>query len=415
MITVEDTIEILAGVRPRTVNIRIDRTDVKIISSLGRQMLRKTALTDRQFDLAIKKIEKYQDGLERCGVDVEQVLTLKTLKWPIREIDRQQLVYLSKDEDTNKPVILVKYVFSKKFAEIWALLEDRLTAVNHVDKNLKQISYTEKNLYLTVIAMQDLQFEISEEIYEIFEKIEKIMEHPENVVPYITCTDENIFIENVNGKCKEFLDKKFPTVNDTNVLEFVDNAKHAGIFLKSKNFTEKLRNFPTTTLIKKMLSEPATRFRLDPAKYSVGDVVSTIATLNQWPLLVILEENSDILVNMRTMVAELSAHVPLDKMNVFFRLKNEQKECSEFNQFVKDNGLNNYIDKETKVVFISRNRIPKPLLKSEWQPRTAILASNHDFGKLSAYLNDFSSVYYYNNSITMRNNKLKGADKIVQL
>lgn len=415
MITIEDTIEILAGVRPRTVNIRVDRTDIKIITSLGRQMIRKVALTDRQFDLAIKKIEKYQDGLERCGVNVDQVLALKTLKWPIRHIDRTLSVTLSKDADSNKPVILVKYVFSKKFAEIWAQLEERLTAVTILDKNLKQISYTEKNLYYTVVALQELHFDISEEIYEIFEKIEKIMENPETVVPYITVEDDKISLVNVNSKCKNFLDNKFSVVTDSNMLEFVDTAKHAGIFLKSKIFTEKLRNFPTSDLIKKMLLDPATRFRLDPEKYSVADIVSSVATLNQWPLLVILEENSEVLINMKNIISELSAHVPINKMNVFFRLKNEQKECNEFNQYVKDNQLNNYIDQETKVVFISRNRIPKPLLKSDWQPRTAILVSNHDFGKLSAYLNDFSSVYYYNNSITMRNNKLKGADKIVQL
>ncbi len=102
-------------------------------------------------------------------------------------------------------------------------------------------------------------------------------------------------------------------------------------------------------------------------------------------------------------------------MNVFFRLKNEQMGHQQFNQFVKDNHLNNYIDSTTKVVFISRNKIPKPLIKADWQPRTAIITSNHDFGKLSAYLNDFSTVYYYNNSVAMRNSRLKGADKIVQL
>lgn len=415
MITVEETIEILAGAKPRTVNIRLDRTDIKIITSLGRQMIRGIALTDRQFDLALVKIEKYQDGLERCGVAVDQVLALKTLRWPIREVDRTQAMYLAKDPETNKTVILVKYVFSKKFAEIWAMLEDRITASTQLDKNIKQISYTEKNLYLTVIAMQDLAVDISEEIYEIFEKIEKIMENPETVVPYLTYADESYSVVNANSKCKEYLDKKFATVTDSNLLEFVDKAKHAGIFLKSENFTKKLRNFPTSDLTRKMVLDPATRFRLDPEKYSAEEITASIADLNQWPLLVILEENSEILTTLKTMVDCLSKYVPVNQMNVFFRLKNEQKECKEFTQYVKDNHLNNYIDKETKVVFISRNRIPKPLLKSEWHPSTAVLLSNHDFGKLSAYLNDFSTVYYYNNSITMRNNRLKGADKIVQL
>jgi serine kinase of HPr protein (carbohydrate metabolism regulator) len=115
------------------------------------------------------------------------------------------------------------------------------------------------------------------------------------------------------------------------------------------------------------------------------------------------------------MTESFSKFVARDSINVFFRLKNEQKDFNEFNQYIKDNHLNNYIDSKTKIVFISRTRIPKPLLKADWKPSTAIITSNHDFGKLSAYLNDFSTVYYYNNSITMRNSRLKGADKIVQL
>ena len=112
---------------------------------------------------------------------------------------------------------------------------------------------------------------------------------------------------------------------------------------------------------------------------------------------------------------ELSKIVPKEKINVFFRLKNEQTEYEKFNQFIKDNGLNNYIDSTTKVVFISRGRIPKPLFKADWKPTTAIITSNHDFGRMAAYLNDFSTVYYYNSSVSLRNSRLKGADKIVQL
>ena len=96
-------------------------------------------------------------------------------------------------------------------------------------------------------------------------------------------------------------------------------------------------------------------------------------------------------------------------------MKNEQTDHQQFNQFVKDNHLNNYIDSTTKVVFILRTRIPKPLLKADWRPTTAVITSSHDFGRMAAYLNDFSTVYYYNNSITLRNSRLKGADKIAQL
>jgi predicted peroxiredoxin len=415
MITVEDTIEILSGVMPRPVNIRIDITDIKIITSLGRQLLRNVALTDRQLELSLKKIEKYRHGLEQCGIAVDEVLTLKTLRMPIRELDRTQMIYLDTDSVTNKPVIRVKYVFSKKFAEIWANVEDQLTIHQQFDKNIKQSTYTEKNLYAIVKALSPLGFDVSDEIQEIYKKIEEILEKPENYVPYLDLENDTVVVRNVNNRCKEFLENKFEIVTDANLLEFINTAKNAGISLKSQKLVKKISEISSNDLLKKICIDSATRFRVSPNKTSVDDIASTINTLNQWPLVVVVEENAEVLDTVKAITESFSKFVPKDTINIFFRLKNEQKDFNEFNQFIKDNHLNNYIDSNTKVVFISRTRIPKPLLKADWKPSTAIITSNHDFGKLSAYLNDFSTVYYYNNSITMRNSRLKGADKIVQL
>jgi len=415
MITVEDTIEILAGLKPRAVNIRLDIADIKIITSIGRQLLKKVALTDRQLDLSLKKIEKYRLGLENCGVAVDQVLALKTLRWPIRELDRTQMVYLDADPVTNKPVIRVKYVFSKKFAEIWANTEEHLTVHSQFDKNIKQSTYTEKNLYAIVKALSPLGFTIDPDVQEIYEKIEEILEKPENYAPYLDLENDRVVIKNANARCRDFLENKFQVVDDTNLLQFVDGAKHAGITLKSQNLVKKIAEISPNAMLKNICTDTATRFRINPDSVSADDIVSIVDTLDQWPLVVVVEENAEVLSTIQTLTAAFFNVVPKDSINVFFRLKNEQKECNEFNQYVRDNHLNNYIDSNTKVVFISRTRIPKPLLKANWIPRTAILTSNHDFGKMSAYLNDFSTVYYYNNSITMRNSRLKGANKIVQL
>jgi len=415
MKTVEDIIEILAGTRQRPINIRLDLTDSKIITSLGRQLSRKIALTDRQLDLSLKKIDKYRSGLEKCGVDVDGILTLKTLKWPIREIDRTQHIYLEQDDVTKKSVIHVKYVFSKKFAEIWAEVEDNVTMCSNTEKNIKKVTYTEKNLYTIVKHLAPLQFTIADDIVEIYEKIESILEKPENYVPYLDLEDGVVSVKNANRRCQEFLDEKFKTVNDHNLLEFVDSAKIAGISLKTQKLLAKVENISPNEIVTKVCSEGATRYRLNPEEYSLTELLTAVDTLNQWPLVIVIEETTYIFEMVKLMVEELSKFIPIEKMNVFFRLKNEQNGHQQFNQFVKDNQLNNYIDSTTKVVFISRTKIPKPLLKADWRPHTAIITSNHDFGKLSAYLNDFSTVYYYNNSVTMRNSRLKGADKIVQL
>lgn len=415
MMTVEDTIEILAGLRPRKVNIRVDAQDIKLITSLGRQIAKKIALTDRQLDLSLKKIDKYRAGLEKCDIAVDEVLSLKPLKWPLRVIDRTQSISIDIDTESKKPVILVKYVFSKKFAEIWSKIEENLSAYSGSDKSVKRVVYTERNLYSIVKGLESMEFAVTDEIREICEKIEKILENPDTYAPYLDYEDGKLILKNSNAKCEEVFSKKIENFSDNNILEYVDYAKSLGIPLKSQNLLKKISEISEDTLARKVSYEYSSRYRVNPENYSLSDLASTIDTLNQWPLVVVIEENNHIFDTVKSIVDEFSKFVPKEKMNVFFRLKNEQTDNQQFNQYVKDNHLNNYIDSTTKVVFILRTRIPKPLLKASWSPTTAIVISSHDFGRMSAYLNDFSTVYYYNNSIAMRNSRLKGADKIVQL
>ncbi len=415
MMTVEDTIEILAGLRPRKVNIRVDAQDIKLVTSLGRQVAKKIALTDRQLDLSLKKIEKYRSGLEKCDVSVDEILSLKPLKWPLRVIDRTQSIWIENDAESKKPVIMVKYVFSKKFAEIWAKIEENLSAYAGNDKNIKRVTYTERNLHSVVKGLEPMNFTITDEIREICEKIEKILENPDNFAPYLDYDNGKLILKNSNAKCEEVFSKKIENFSDNNILEYVDYAKSLGVSLKSQNLLKKIAEISEDSLARKISYEFSSRYRVDPEKYHLSDLINTINTLNQWPLVVVVEENNQIFDTVKAMVDEFAKFVPKEKMNVFFRLKNEQSDHQQFNQYVKDNHLNNYIDSTTKVVFILRTRIPKPLLKAAWSPTTAIITSTHDFGRMAAYLNDFSTVYYYNNSIAMRNSRLKGADKIVQL
>jgi hypothetical protein len=415
MITIEDTLEILAGGTPRRINIRLDTADVRLLTSLKKQLAQKIPLTDRQLDLSLKKIEKYRANLEKCNVDVDHILTVKPLKWPLRVIDRTQSVEIETDSTTNKPVIVVKYVFSKKFAEFWAKVEEHTSTYNRTDKGVKKIPYSEKCLYLVVQGLVKMNFTVSNEVQEIYEKIEKILENPENFVPYLDYTEDHVVLKNLNSKCENAIVEKFGENYKCSIFEYIDYAKSVGVTLKTQNLIKYLSETSPSVLTKKISIENSTRYRLYPEDYSLEELFSAVNTFNQWPLVIVVEENEQVLSIVSKMVNELSKIVPKEKINVFFRLKNEQPEYEKFNQFIKDNGLNNYIDSTTKVVFISRGRIPKPLLKADWKPTTAIITSNHDFGRMASYLNDFSTVYYYNSSVSLRNSRLKGADKIVQL
>jgi hypothetical protein len=413
--TIEDVLEILGGRVPRTVNIHIDIDERNLIQSLSKQVHRGIPLTDRQLSLSLKKIEKYRDGLEKNNVDVDNVLNIKLLRMPLREIDRLQSVYLEEKYDGHRPRIVVKYVFSKKFAAEWSMLEENLIGVQSEVKGFKHILYNEKNIFFLVSTLSALEFVIDQKIQEIYENIVKIMENPEKIIPYVNCQQGQIKVENISTTCEKYLNEKFPLISENNFLDFLATTKNCGISLKSPEIVKKIHNFAASDLSKNILLEKSTKFRVNPSTHTLENLFTVVDELNQWPVLVVVDENSQVFGLVRSTISTLTSKVDLDKINVFFRLKNEQPENQQFNQFVRDNGLNNYIDEKTKAVFITKNRIPKPLFKANWSPKSALVFSSNDFGKLSAYLNDIPNVYYYNDSLTLRHSRVKGSKEIAQL
>ncbi len=412
--TVEDALEILAGLTSRAVNIRIDFGEINLVKSLARQVNRGTALTDRQLDLATKKIEKYRLGLEQNSVDVESLLALKTLRLPIRQIDRTQTISLVTDSD-NKIKVLIKFVFSKKFAGIWSNLQEQLTASCQETKGEKKLSFNEQDLYLIVNTLRPLGFIITEDIEALYEKIEEIYLNPDNFAPYVDIVDNEPVLKNINFRCQEYLDKEMPDRKDSDFLVFLDRVKNCGIYHKNGKIIEKITEISPNNLIKTILVSPETRFRLNPEEHTMDSLFDILDTLKQWPLLVIVDETKEAISQIKGLCQCLMQRCNDGEITVFFRLENGNPDHEEFNQFVGDNHLNNYIDSKTKVVFVSKNRIPKPLFNADWKPRTALVTSTYEHGKTSAYLNDFSTVYYYNNSVSVRHGRIKGTRQIVQL
>ena len=43
-----------------------------------------------------------------------------------------------------------------------------------------------------------------------------------------------------------------------------------------------------------------------------------------------------------------------------------------FNQLVKDRKVNNWVDKSTKVVYISKDKLPKLLVNCDWKPSVTL-------------------------------------------
>jgi hypothetical protein len=413
--TVEDTLEILAGLRPRMLNIRLDYADRNLIRSIGKQVQTGMALTDRQLDLILKKIEKYREGLTKNSIDVDRILTNKTLRMPLREIDRSQRVYVDPNSDVKDPQLVVKHSYSKKFTEIWQDLSKNVVGKVTEKSMIKEMPATETNILHVVGTLQKEGFDIEEQVLEYHEKLEKILENPTDFAPHADFVNGAVTLKNANRRCIEHADHNISEEVKKNVLIYVNRLKNYGIYYKTPALVEKIEEISQDPLIKQVVLNTGSRFRVDPEKYSLDTLADLVNKLDQWPILVVVDDSDKAFEQVSSFYYAVAPYVSDREITVFFRLDKTQKNFNEFNHFVRDKGLNNFIGPESKIVFIEKNKIPKPLIKADWHPTTAVVMSAHDYGKTSSFLDDFLTVYYYNNSGMMRNNRIKGAREIAQL
>ena len=273
--TVEDAIEILAGVRPRIINIRIDYNEKNLIKSIGRQVSNGLALTDRQLELSLKKIKKYQENLEKNNIDVTTLLATQSLRLPLREIDRSQMILISTDDD-NKKLISIKGTRARTFQEKWPKIQEKLVGTIHEQGTVKSIPLNEINVSVVLSEFQNSDFEIDPELLLIFKEIEKIQENPEKFVPYVDLDNDQVVIRNANKHCAEYVESKISNDTKLNFLSYIDKLKKCGIYHKNAKILEKIGKIAPNDLTKNILTNSATRFRISPDTHPVNNIIDVI-------------------------------------------------------------------------------------------------------------------------------------------
>jgi len=128
--TIERCLEILSGF-DQVHEVKLEQlksSDVNLMQSLGRQVVRSIPLTDRQYDLAVVKCNDYYNILNKFGIDKT---AFENLRMPLREIDRSK--WVRKVEYTGEDCLAIRFTFNKKLIE---LLEKTRT---------KESNYNEKS------------------------------------------------------------------------------------------------------------------------------------------------------------------------------------------------------------------------------------------------------------------------------
>jgi len=344
---IEDCLEHLAGMRESSVKFTIEQTDFTIVNSIARQVFKGTALTDRQFALMQEKLVAYKAQFVEAGVENLEDLLQRT-RQPLRQIDRSK--YIKCQDNT----IVIRFPFNK--TDICYIHEFAGTAEGyHHQKgtHIHYFEYDERNVLNLLDRFTKKDFVIDEELIEVYTAAKAIHSSPQEYLSGIV----NNKLVNINPALDTVIQHEVGKLSNSTFAKFIDRR-----FRYALDYVE--LPSASTSLAHSIISRKEVTYNSRPSAESTSDILTALWDLDRFPLLVVLDA-----ANAEEQLHELANYyrdmINPEEQSVLFRLDDAE---AGFNQLVKDRKLNNWVDSTTKVVYISKSKLPKLLVNNEWKP-----------------------------------------------
>lgn len=106
-------------------------------------------------------------------------------------------------------------------------------------------------------------------------------------------------------------------------------------------------------------------------KYSITDVLSSLESLERFPLLIITNLSNDEY-KVKEDIEEITRFSKSKKIGIYFRYPEHQNKKVGLNEFISENSYNNVVDENTDIVVIASSKFPKFLLTVDWKPMAVL-------------------------------------------
>ena len=425
-ITIEECLELMAGLAVNATVVPafivLDR-DKKIIFDIAKKVFKGTALTDRQLE-AVKKIliTRYKSQFRIRGIDLEN--SVNNLRQPLRHLDRSEYIRIENGSDYLEPywsgftpqkVIVVRFPFNMTYSKAMSAVRKLLGPVpsRYYSQKLKDkyiLPYTEKIVHRLISNFKNKIKDIDPVLLDVHDQCEKLYKRPDQFVPGIY----NYQIKNSSPVTTQYHREYFGDPAKENLHLYYDRKEKLGLhYFDKNNLAESSSNL--STLSKVILERQYSKINLDSEKWKLEQIVDTVIELRRFPLMVVLkgdtEQNSlEDLHNTHKLFKNL---IPKNEISVLARCKNSTSFGKEFNEYVKDNQLNNSLAKSTKIVYITSKKIPKPLLTSDWEAEAVLVCDNtRAYTKVDKYVSTIDLQLQINGQDSYWSRVHYGADTI---
>lgn len=390
--TAEMCIEILSGVHPHHDydGKDVHENDKHLIMSLTKQSFKGVAYTDRQYELVKNKISLYKDVLLNLDIDVDKCSN--TLRNELRSIDRSKWVGIHEVNGVN--YIAVRFCFNKKLISALESLRassiDKLNIKNDKDSKIAYYTLSEINIYKIIEILKDRNFEIQEPLYSQYKKIEMMMQNKKNYVPGIY----GFKLKNLNNKAVDYMitdigqepsPENLALYKDRDALYGIEHFDEEDLESSCKNLT---------TLSQRIVRRKSTQVLINSLSFTINHIAESILELNRYPLLVCLDSETD-LDDLTTVYHSFRNIFLSEDFCVLYRKDNDTQENKQFNQYIKENSLNNSLGNDSKIVYTTQDKLVKTLLKEDWRPKSALVFGCTRQVKIKTYLDELDLVMYY--------------------
>lgn len=400
--TLEDHLELLVGLKGQG-KFSLETSDISILQSIGRQVFKGTALTDRQYELVKEKLSKYKDQFSALEYDVEH--SFNTLRMPLREIDRTKYVKIVSHLDAVGPNevyesykqnwqwIKVRFPFSKKLIVAIEEISRTTPSGKYYHKKGSHEHYfhfNEKNIFEVVEMFQPKNFEIDDELLELYQRLKTMNNNKDQYIPGIY----NFKLKNLTDRAVKYMLSSIGEPSIETLALYRDRQHLFGLHhFDDADLDHSISQL--TILSKKIVTRKHKNVFISNQTYNLNRVSETILELNRFPLLVVLPDvDSDNLSNLSSIHQTFNGFVDNSEMSVLFRLDNQTN--SDFNDYIKKNNLNSPVDKDTKIVYINSSNVPKPLIQSNWRPSAVLLlSSTRQHTRVSTYSESVDLIIHY--------------------
>tara|TARA_B110000503_G_C7091087_1_gene389455 strand:+ start:42 stop:1283 length:1242 start_codon:yes stop_codon:yes gene_type:complete len=398
--TIEDCLELLCGFKGNY-NFSIVSSDHTILMSICRQVIKGTALTDRQYAMLNLKLMSYEDQFIFSGID-NLSECINTLRIPLRSIDRSKWIKLvdSPHENDQKKYFAVRFPFSKSnillIEDISVSARSKSNYYHASGSHVHYFTLNEKNVYDVISIFQNKQFEIDPQLIDWYNKISNIKNDPDNSIPGVY----SFKLKNLHTSAVNYMISSIGEPNITNLAIYKDRSKQFGLeYFDQSDIDQSIHSL--TPLSQKIVQRTSNQILINSSVYLFDRVAESLLELHRYPMLVCLDGPSEY--NSLKAVNQSFRNIfSFDDSCVLYRKDNDSPDNIAFNQYIKDNNLNNPLAITSKIVYTSINKVTKLLPKSNWKPSVIIMMGSVRPAStmLLSYINEADLVIHYDTDVS---------------